>query len=185
MPNALNTSIHKEYEQLLGGDLDALFVQPLGLSVADSNAFRSRLAEANLRMLVLKGSLARRVLEARGLSNLGPVFDGPAALIVSQEGKAVDCAAIAASKVVAAWRKKTSKDLPAIKGGLLDGAVLDGPAATRLQKMPGKQELQSTIAGQIVGPGRRLAAQLVAGGTRIAGAVAAHIKTLETKAAPA
>jgi len=183
MPNVLNESIHKEYEKLFEGDLGGLFVQPLGLSVADVNAFRTRLAEANLRMLVLKGSLARRVLEARGLSNAGPLFDGPAAVILALEGKQVDAPAIVASKVVAAWRKKTNKDLPAIKGGLLDGALLDPAAATRLEKMPGKKEIQARIAGQIVGPGRKLAAQLIAGGGRIAGAVKTHIANLE-KAAP-
>ena len=185
MTNVLNASIHKEYEELLAGNLDALFVQPLGLSVAESNAFRNRLAEANLRMLVLKGSLARRVLEARGLSNLGPVFAGPAAVITSEPGKPVDCVAIAASKVVAAWRKKTSNELPAIKGGVLDGLLLDVPAATRLAKMPGKKEIQSRIAGQIVAPGRRLSSQIIAGGARIAGAIAAHIDNQKKQAGAA
>jgi large subunit ribosomal protein L10 len=182
MPNALNVAIHKEYESLLGGELDALFVQPLGMSVADDGAFREKLAESHLRMQVLKGALARRVLEARGLSNIGPIFAGPAAVIVAEPGKASDCVAVAASKVVSAWRKAKASELPAIKGGVLEGSVLGAADAVRLEKMPGKREVQARIAAQILAPGARLNSQIRAAGGRIAGALKAHIENLEKQA---
>jgi len=182
MPNTLNVAIHKEYEELLGGNLDALFVQPLGLSVADDGAFRVKLAESKLRMQVLKGALAQRVLEARGLSNLGPIFAGPAAVIVGERGANVDCAAIAASKVVSAWRKAKSAELPVIKGGVLEGSVLGAADAIRLEKMPGKREVQARIAAQILAPGARLNSQIRAAGGRIAGAIKTHIDNLEKQA---
>ncbi len=182
MPNVVNVAIQAEYERLFAGTVDGLFVQPLGLPVEDADAFREKLAQSRLRMQVLKGSLARRVLAARGLSNLGAVFNGPAAIIVAQEGQAVDCAAIAASRTLAAWRRESGKDLPAIKGGVLEGQVLDLAAAARLEKMPNKRDLQARLAGQIVAPGRRLASQLVAGGARLAGAVKTHLTNLEKKA---
>ncbi len=184
MPNLLNVAIHKEYEALFSGNLDALFVQPLGMAVEDDNEFREKLAESHLRMQVLKGSLARRVLEARGLSNIGPIFAGPAAVIVGEPGKGVDCAAVAASKIVAAWRKQKSAELPVIKGGVLEGALLGADAAKRLDKLPGKRELQARIAAQIMAPGARLAGQIKASGGRIAGAIKTHIENLE-KQAPA
>jgi large subunit ribosomal protein L10 len=182
MPNVVNLAIHAEYERLFAGTVDGLFVQPLGLSVDDVDAFREKLAASRLRMQVLKGSLAQRVLVARGLSNLEEVFQGPAAIIVAQEGQVVDCAAIVASRTLAAWRKESGKELPAIKGGVLEGQVLDRKAALGLEKMPDKRELQARIAGQIVAPGRRLASQLQAGGARLAGALQTHITNLEQKA---
>lgn len=182
MPNLINVAIHAEYEQLFEGAVDGLFVQPLGMSVADADAFREKLAGKHLGMRVLKGSLARRVLEARGLSGVAPIFSGPAAFIGAAEGRTVDCAAITAAKVLAEWRKESGGELPALKGGVLEGQVLDARAATGLQKMPGKREVQALLAGQIVAPGRRLSAQLIAGGGRLAGAVRSHITNLETKA---
>ena len=45
--------------------------------------------------------------------------------------------------------------------------------------MPGRAELQSLIVGQILGPGRKLAAQIIGPGGSIAGAVKTHIENLE------
>jgi large subunit ribosomal protein L10 len=178
MPNALNVAIEAEYTRLLGEHADALVVQPVGMSVADANAFRTKLAEHKLRMQVVRGNLAQRVLEARGLSNLGPLFSGPSAFITA-EGESSADSAIAAAKVVSEWRKKTGAELPAVKGGLLEGKLLDAGTALSLAKMPGRRELLATVAGQIVAPGRKLAGQLVAGGGRIAGAVKTRIEQLE------
>ncbi|MBM3984083.1 MAG: 50S ribosomal protein L10 [Planctomycetes bacterium] len=182
MPNVINIAIHADYERLFQGTVDGLFVQPLGMSVADADAFREKLAGNRLGMRVLKGSLARRVLEARGLSGVAPMFTGPAAFIGAAEGQSVDCAAITAAKVLAEWRKQSGAELPALKGGVLEGQVLDARAANGLQKMPGKREIQARIAAQILAPGRRLSAQFIAGGGRLAGALGTHISNLEKKA---
>ena len=182
MPNTLNVAIEAEYTRLFGEHADALVVQAVGMSVADSNAFRTRLAEHKLRMQVLRGSLAQRVLEARGLSNVGPLFAGPAAFIVA-EGQSSADAAIAAAKVVSEWRKKTGSEFPAVKGGLLEGKVLDAATAQQLARMPGRREILAMVAGQIVAPGRRLAGQLVAGGGRLAGALKTRIEQLEKQPA--
>ena len=93
-----------------------------------------------------------------------------------------DEAAIVAAKVVAAWRKASGSALPAIKGGLLEGSVLDRETAQRLEKMPGRRELQARIAGQIVAPARRLASVLGAAGGALAGAIRARIEQLEQDA---
>jgi large subunit ribosomal protein L10 len=182
MPNILNIAIDAEYERLLADCAGALFVQPVGMSVAEVNAFRGKLADGQLRMQVLKGTLAMRVLEARGLSNAGAIFEGPAAIITSTNGQAADEVALVAAKLVAAWRKESGGTLPEIKGGLLEGRVLDQQSARRLEKMPGRRELQSRIAAQIVAPARRLAAQLTAPGGRIAGALRSRIDALEQQA---
>ena len=177
----MNDAIHAEYEKLFEGTLDGLFVQPLGLSVEDVDEFRDRLAKSKLRMQVLKGSLAKRALEARGLK-AGNVFEGPVAFIGPAEGASVDNAAIAAGKALQAWLKDSGKELPLLKGGVLEGQFLDKKAAAGLHSMPTKRDIQARIVGQILGPGRRLAAQLPAAGSRIAGALKTHITNLEKKA---
>jgi large subunit ribosomal protein L10 len=182
MPNVMNLAIHAEYEKLFAGTLDGLFVQPLGLTVEQVDDFRDRLAKSHLRMQVLKGSLAKRALEARGLSQAAAVFEGPVAFIGAVEGQTVDCAAIAAGKALQAWLKESGKELPVLKGGMLEGQFLDKKAAAGLHAMPTKRDLQARLVGQILGPGRRLAAQFPAAGGRIAGALKTHIGNLEKKA---
>ncbi len=179
MPNMINVAIEREYASLLDSETDLLFVQPVGMAVADSNAFREKLSEANLSMHLLKASLARRVLESHGLSGFDEIFSGPAAVIVPVDEADADAPAVTAAKVVGAWRKATGSELPAIKGGVMEGAVLDVNGASALQKLPGKTELRSMLVGQILGPGRRLAAQLIAPAGKIAGAIETHIDNQE------
>jgi large subunit ribosomal protein L10 len=186
VPNTLNIAIEAEYARMFGEHADVLVVQPIGMTVKDASAFRTRLAESKLRMQVVRGNLARRALEARGLTGSDALFAGPAAFITADDGAGSADSAIAASKVVIEWRKKTGLDLPAFKGGLLEGKLLDARTAERLAKMPGRKELQSIIAGQIMAPARKLAGQLVAGGGKLAGALKTRIEQLEkqTPAAP-
>lgn len=180
MPNLVNESITAEYGELVSEQLDALFVQPVGLTVEDVNAFRGKLAESSLRMQLVKGSLAKRVLVDRGFSDFDPLFEGPAALILAENGDGdVDSAAIAGSRVLEAWRKETGNPLPEIKGGIMDGDVLDQSQAKALAKLPTKADMQSILVGQILGPGRSLSGQMIAGGSRIAGAIASHVEKLE------
>lgn len=179
MPNIVNEAITVEYESRFGSEVDTLLVQPVGMSVEDVNAFRTLLDDAQLRMQVVKGSLARRVLESQGLTGVEPLFEGPAALIVGKDDAEVEGVAIAAARVVEAWRKQSGSDLPAVKGGIMEGEVLGSDAAQALAKLPTKQELQSMLLGQILSPAASVSGQLIAGGARIAGAIQSHIEKLE------
>jgi len=180
MPNIVNKSIASEYEHRLSGDLDVLLVQPIGLSVEEVNEFRGMLDKEHLSLRVVKGSLARRALESQGLAGIDPLFEGSSALIMRQEDSDIEGVAIAASRVVEAWRKQSGHDLPAVKGGIMDGEVLDSVQAKALAKLPTKAELRSKLLGQILSPGAKLSGQLVAGGSRIAGAIKSHIQKLES-----
>lgn len=181
MPNILNKAITTEYETLFEGELEGLFVQPVGLTVAEANTFRKRLADGQMTMRLLRGRLAARVLEARGVTELGDMFRGPAAFIQSTAPDA-DAVAIGASKAVAAWKKESGAKFPEVKGGFLDGALLDAAAADGLKTMAGRDELMSRISAQTTAPAGRLAGQITAMGGRIAGAVKTHIENLEKKA---
>jgi large subunit ribosomal protein L10 len=178
MPNLINEAIRREYEEAFSGDLDTLFLQPVGMSVQDVNAFRGKLGEAQLRMSLLKGSLAQAAMTSNGLEGLDDLFAGPAALIFA-ESDDVEAVAIAASRVVEAWKKDTGNKLPVIKGGVMDGLVLDEAQAVALAKLPTKPELQSILSGQIIGPAAKLSSQFKAPAARIAGAIKSHIEKLE------
>jgi large subunit ribosomal protein L10 len=179
MPNIVKDAIRKEYDTLLPEGLEALFVQPVGMSVADTHAFRSRLAESRLRMRVLKNSLARQALAERGLEATGFLFEGSAAVIVPMQDAEVDAPAITAAKVVAAWWKDSGTTWPEVKGGVMEGTLLDAAQAAELRKLPGKAELLSILSGQIQATGRRLASQFTAAGGRLAGALKMHVENLQ------
>lgn len=180
MPNFINKAITREYEDAFPGAIDTLVLQPVGMNVEDATRFRVKLSAAGLRMRVVKGALARRVFEARGLKGLDALFSGPAAVVERSDPAAeVELVAVAAARVVAAWRKESGNELPAVKGGVLDGEVLARARAEALSKLPTRADLQSRLSGQLLAPGRRLSAQLLAPGGRFAGALKTQIKNLE------
>ncbi len=178
MPNILNEAIHAEYESVFTEELDALVVQPVGMSVEDVNDLRSKLREADLEMRVVKNSLVARILGQHGFDGASAVLAGPSAMILAK-GEGVDGAAIMAAKVVTKWRKENKAELPTIKGGIMEHRVLGESEAAVLEKMPGKAELQATIVAQILAPGRKLAAQLTSVGGKLASQIKTHIENQE------
>jgi ribosomal protein L10 len=150
--------------------------------VAEADAFRGRLASSKLRMQVLKGSLRGACSRRAGCPTSGRSSRARPPSSRPSRGRAWTAPPSLASKTLAAWRKESGKDLPALKGGVLEGQLLDRKAAAGLEKMPGKRDLQARIVAQMLAPGRRLASQLGAGGSRIAGALKTHITNLEKKA---
>jgi large subunit ribosomal protein L10 len=177
MPNLINEAITAEYEAVFGDELDTLVLQPVGMSVEEVNAFRGKLGDAGLRMLVVKSSLARRAFAARGLA-ADELFDGPSACVLPTVDD-IEVVAITAARVVAAWHKETGKDMPAVKGGVLDGEVIASGRAAGLSKLPTKPDLQARISGQLLAPASRLSSQLRAAGGRIAGCIQTRITNLE------
>lgn len=178
MPNLLNEAIHAEYEGVLTEDLDALVVQPVGMTVQNVNDLRAKLRASGLEMRVVKNSLAARILAQRGFDGTDAILAGPSAIVLASDDD-IDGAAIMAAKVVAKWRKENGGDAPAIKGGIMERKVLGEADAAALEKMPGKAELQSMLVAQILAPGRKLAAQLTSAGGKLASQIKTHIENQE------
>lgn len=178
MPSQLNEKIVNEYRDLLANVSSCLVVDYQGISVEQATAFRRAFRDKQLQVEVVRNALASLVIKEKGYAELDQVLSGPVALIFTPQGQS-DEATIAAAKTFVEWKKKAGGDKPAIKGALFEGQVLDSSRAEGLAKMPGRAEVLGQLVGQILGPGRRLASQVLAGGGKIAGAVKAYIERLE------
>lgn len=153
-------------------DLDsALLVEFVGVDGNTNNAFRRELHEREMRLEVIKNSLFRR---ATGESKLAPLhrdLEGPSALLTGGES-VIDIA-----KLVADWRSKI-KGLK-LKSAVLEGEYIDHDAVDRLHKMPNKAEMQARLAGAVMGPARKLAGAINAGGGNIAACLKTMIEKME------
>ena len=114
-----------------------------GLSVTELAELRSRLREANAEIRVVKNTLTRRAAEAAGIQGLNDLLVGPTGLVFCGEDPVGPAKAI----------KAFSNDHPelVLRGGYLDGEVLDGEAAIRLADLESREDLLARLAGLMHG----------------------------------
>ena len=159
-------------------DVDAAFViDPTALDGITGNALRRDLSAAKIQVQLVKNSLAKRVVAGTKLESVGSLLAGNCALAWGGDS-IVDVAKLLVAKV---------KTLPKliIKGAVMEGNVLDATQAAELSKMPTKAELRSSLVAAVASPGRKIAAAVLAAGSKIASQLKSRIEALEkTEAAP-
>jgi large subunit ribosomal protein L10 len=153
----------------LGAARDVVVIDSSALDPITDHEFRGKIRNAGIKMLTVKNTLARKALEKNGVKGLETVLAGPSTIIFGGED------VVALSKIVVKVTKDYTKI--AIKGGASEGTALNSDDVTALSKSPGRLELISQIAGQILSPGAKLAGALLGPGGKLAGIV----KTIEEK----
>jgi large subunit ribosomal protein L10 len=118
--------------------------------------------------MVVKNSLARRATEG---TQLAPAFEGAAGTMAICWG-AEDVVALARTITKLAGEKLFDKLVT--RGGVMDGQPLAAEEVAKVSKWPSREEQLSILAGQILSPGRNLAAQLIGPG----GMLASQVKKL-------
>jgi large subunit ribosomal protein L10 len=143
------------------------------MSVAKINKFRRMAFEKGISVKMAKNTLIKKALEAepdsKGYSGLFDSLHGPTTILVSPNPKAP-------AQLLEEFRKTESH--PLLKAAYIDSSVFVGDdQIAALTKLKSKEEMVGVIIGMLQSPGRRLAGQLTATGSKLAGIV----KTLEER----
>lgn len=171
MSKRVKTLVMSEITKRFGDNKDFLVLDASKVTAVKVNKLRLRAEKLGIKMLAVKNTLALRALTDVGVTTLTPILTGPSALVWG--GADI----VALSKEIAKWAKeKDLKDLK-IKGGTLDGVMLDEKGVDALSKSAGKPELLGQILTLIKSPGAQLAAALIGPGGYISG----QVKTLAEK----
>jgi large subunit ribosomal protein L10 len=160
--------VTEHLRQRLKGVDDLLVVDVIGLNSHSTSELRKRLRSANVSLMVIKNSLARRATEGTRLS---AAFEGATGTMAICWG-AEDIVALARTITKLSGEKLFDKLLP--RGGVMDGQPLDAEEIAKVSKWPSREEQLSILSGQILSPGRTLAAQLIGPG----GMLASQVKKL-------
>lgn len=153
MPNTHKVERVAGLKARIEGSAALLLTDYRGLTVSEISELRRSLRAADASFAVIKNTLMARAAADAGIEELQPLLVGPSAVAF------VTGDPVAAAKQI----KDASKRYPTLvlKGGYMDGAVLDGPAALRLADLESREVMLSKIAGLMKGEMSRAAAAFV------------------------
>ncbi|RMG92922.1 MAG: 50S ribosomal protein L10 [Zetaproteobacteria bacterium] len=114
-----------------------------GLTVAEMGLLRRRLHEQNVSLQVVKNTLARRAAEGTGFKAAEELFTGPVAIAYGNDP-------VAMAKAIADFAKE-HKALE-IRGGVLDGKMMDAAGVISLAKLPPREVLLAKLLGSMQSP---------------------------------
>jgi large subunit ribosomal protein L10 len=164
MSKPVKELIMSDYQRRFGDLVGAVVVDIRGVEANDNNELRLGLAKSDIRVTVVKNTLARKALEETALAPLEPALTGPAALAYGGES-IVDVA-----RQLVEWARKV-EDLD-LKGAVLDGEYFDGDAGVkRLSRFPTREEAQAKVVQLVLTPAGNVIGAAKSAGSNVLGIV--------------
>jgi large subunit ribosomal protein L10 len=163
--------MQKELKSQFEGINECVVVSVRGIGGIQNNELRRDLLSKQIRINVVKNSLARRAFADLGMENIKDCLLGPSAIAYGGDS-IVDVV-----KTLVDWGKKL--ELCQIKGAYLDGQSLNAEQAKSLAKLPNRAQLQGIVVMLAKSPGARVASAMGSPASRIAGCIKAIIEKQE------
>ncbi|MDO5037169.1 MAG: 50S ribosomal protein L10 [Tissierellia bacterium] len=142
-------AVVEEIKEKIQNSQSMVVVNYRGLTVEEVTDLRNQLREADVDYKVYKNTLAKRAFHELGYEDLDDYLTGPNALAFGME----DLAAPARITTKFAEDHKVLE----VKGGFVDGNVLDLDQVKALAKLPSKEVLIAQVLGGLNGPIQGLA----------------------------
>jgi ribosomal protein L10 len=171
MSKYVKNLISEDLAKQFAGETDCLLVNVVGLDANNTMTLRRELRSKNIRITVVKNSLARRATEGTPLAVAFDSVAGPVAVVWGSED------IVSLAKEVVRLTKEEAYEGFSAKGGLMDQALLTEKQVHEVSKWPGRAEQLSILVGQVLSPGANLSGQLL-GPT---GSLASQIKQCGTE----
>lgn len=143
MANFINQKMLEELKKDFEGSKACVFLSVQGMSAIELDTLRAGFGEWNVKFQVVKNPIAKRALEAHGVTGVDSMLVGATAVAHGDSEMAVKAAKVV-SEVM-----KTNKVL-VVKGAYFEGAMLNPAQTKELAKIPSKKELFSSILGGVV-----------------------------------
>ena len=116
----------------------------LGLNVEDITILRKEFFENGVHYKVAKNSLLKLAAEKNDLKGLGDYLNGSTAIAYSFDDP------VSPARVLKNFIK--DRELPGIKGIVIEGDILDGGEFKRIASLPSKEELLAKLAMMLNSP---------------------------------
>jgi large subunit ribosomal protein L10 len=116
-----------------------------GLTVEAVTNLRREFRAAQCEYKVVKNTLLGLAVKGTGMEAFDKLLTGPTAMAYSAEDPA------APAKIAAKFAKEHAEKF-IIKGGYIEGKVLDAKGVEQLSKLPGKNELRAKVLATFMAP---------------------------------
>ena len=146
MANPRNQTSAAQLRELLADASTFFLVDYQGLSAGDMHKLRARVRNAGGRLLVAKNTLIHVVLKEHGVEGFEATLQGPTALVLVGDDP------VAPAKALTDFAKEHPRDLPAAKGGRLQGSQVGPEALAKIAKLPTRNELYAQLIGVLQAP---------------------------------
>ncbi|MGN0701711.1 MAG: 50S ribosomal protein L10 [Lentihominibacter sp.] len=122
----------------------AVVIDYMGITVAQADAMRKKLREANVDYTVYKNTLVKRAIDGTDFAPMAEALEGPSAFAFSYDD------ATAPARVLNEAIKEFKK--MEFKGGFVEGEYYDKEAIVQIASIPSREVLISKFMGSIQSP---------------------------------
>ena len=147
MASEKNISIKKEQVSELASKMKEakliLLTDYRGINVDEVTSLRTDLRNAKAEYRVIKNNITKRALAEAGIEGLDEKLEGPTAVIITNEDY------LEPTKAIYNFTKE--HDFYKIKGGVVEGKVMETEEIVTLAKLPSRDALLSMLAGALLG----------------------------------
>jgi len=137
-----------EVTEKLKASKSAVVVEYRGLTVKEVTDLRRELRKDGIEFKVYKNSFAQRAAADLGYDKLTSSLSGPNAIAFGDD-------AVVPSRILAKFAKKHK--MLVLKGGVVEGTVLDAAQIAEVAALPGRDGMYSQILGMLQSPVRKFA----------------------------
>ena len=179
MPSLYKKERVKQIKKWFDASDSLLVLNYKGLSVSEANDLRVTLTGMDSQLRVVKNTITRIAIADSDKEGIAPLIDGPVAVVfVNQDPAAV-------AKTIRDFGKGRQEFY--LRGGLLEGRVLDGKQVEAFAALPSREVLLAQLVGMVQAPLARVVGAVAAPARKMLGlfkALESEKAATETQAEP-
>ena len=144
MQKELKIKLVKDIKEKFDKSKVVILTDYKGLTMSQLSKLRGKLRTIDAEYKVFKNTLISRAIKDKSYDGIDPLLTGSTAILFGYKDQ------VAPTKVLSEFIKENEK--PGIKGGLLDGKVIDTKTITMLAKLPSREVLLGRVVGTMKAP---------------------------------
>jgi len=173
MNSAEKNALTTEFAEAFAAAGASFLVSYQGTKTEDLTKLRRSLRPSGAKLRIVKNTLAKKALKGTAGEKLEDLLAGPVAVIWAKTDP------VGPAKILAEFTKTV--ETFQVKGGVVDGQVVNAKAVAELAKLPSKEELLSKLLALINAPATKLLQTINAPASQLVGVLGAWQRKLEEK----